>query len=68
MSQSLTAPAPSAAGPVVDRCPYLGLVGYEEADAPLFVGRERLTSVLAGRLADQPVLLVTGSGLVASRR
>jgi DNA-binding SARP family transcriptional activator/WD40 repeat protein len=47
--------------PTVDRCPYLGLGGYEEQDAELFVGRERLTSTLAGRLADQSVLVVTGA-------
>jgi DNA-binding SARP family transcriptional activator/WD40 repeat protein len=45
----------------IDRCPYLGLAGYDERDAPLFVGRERLTSILAGRLADQSVVIVTGA-------
>ena len=49
-----------SATPVLEGCPYLGLAGYEEADAALFVGRERLTSVLAGRLADQSVVVVTG--------
>ena len=44
-----------------DRCPYLGLTGYEETDAPLFVGRERLTSVLAGQLADHSTVIVTGA-------
>lgn len=47
--------------PVVDRCPYLGLAGYDEHDAQLFVGRERLTSTLAGRLADQSVVLLIGA-------
>lgn len=49
------------APPILDRCPYLGLAGYLEQDAALFVGRERLTSVLAGRLADQSVVVVTGA-------
>ena len=55
--------APRRHGPrrSVDRCPYLGLAGYEERDAPLFVGRERLTSVLAGRLSDQSVVVVAGA-------
>jgi len=44
-----------------DRCPYLGLSGYTEQDAALFVGRERLTSMVAGRLADQSVVVVTGA-------
>ncbi len=47
--------------PVLDRCPYLGLAGYDESDAALFVGRERLTATLAGRLGDQSVLIVTGA-------
>jgi DNA-binding SARP family transcriptional activator/WD40 repeat protein len=45
----------------VDRCPYLGLAGYEELDAPLFVGRERVTSVLAGRLSEHSVVVLTGA-------
>jgi DNA-binding SARP family transcriptional activator/WD40 repeat protein len=53
-------PAPIVV-PTIDRCPYLGLAGYQERDAPLFVGRERLTSVLAGHVADQPVVVVTGA-------
>ena len=56
----------AVAGPVAtlveaNRCPYLGLAGYAERDAALFVGRERLTSTLAGRLCDQPVVVVTGA-------
>lgn len=43
------------------RCPYLGLAGYTEHDAPIFVGRERLTSVLAGHLADHSVVVLTGA-------
>ena len=45
----------------VDRCPYLGLAGYEERDAALFVGRERLTTVLAGRLSDHPIVVLIGA-------
>jgi DNA-binding SARP family transcriptional activator/WD40 repeat protein len=52
---------PLPAGHLIDRCPYLGLAGYEEHDAALFVGRERLTAILAGRLADQSVAVVTGA-------
>ena len=57
----LAAPTTVPAQPVVDRCPYLGLRGYDDSDAALFVGRERLTSVLASRIADQSVVLVTGA-------
>ncbi len=53
--------APRPVVPVVDRCPYLGLTGYEESDAALFVGRERLTSMLVGRLSEQPVVVLTGA-------
>jgi DNA-binding SARP family transcriptional activator/WD40 repeat protein len=44
-----------------DRCPYLGLAGYEEQDAPLFVGRERLTSMVAGQLAERSVVVLVGA-------
>ena len=50
-----------SAPPLIDRCPYLGLAGYDDRDAALFVGRERMTAQLAGRLADQSTLLVTGA-------
>lgn len=56
-----SAPHVVTAQVVLDRCPYLGLAGYQEQDAELFVGRERLTSMLAGRLADQSVVVVTGA-------
>lgn len=56
----IVAARPPAAQPAVDRCPYLGLRGYDDQDAALFVGRERLTSVLASRIADQSIVLVTG--------
>ena len=57
---ALLGPRPAQV-PILDRCPYLGLAGYDEGDAALFVGRERLTATLAGRLADQSVLIVTGA-------
>lgn len=59
----LLAAAPHAVTAIaaIDRCPYLGLAGYDERDARLFVGRERLTSVLAARLGDQSIVLVTGA-------
>jgi DNA-binding SARP family transcriptional activator/WD40 repeat protein len=41
-------------------CPYRGLAAYDEADAVLFVGRERLTAELAGRLVDNDLLVVVG--------
>jgi len=34
-------------------CPYRGLGGYDSDDEAVFVGRERLTAVLAGRLAER---------------
>ena len=42
-------------------CPYLGLAAYEEGDAAIFVGRERLTAVIAGRIAEQPVVVLAGA-------
>jgi DNA-binding SARP family transcriptional activator/WD40 repeat protein len=54
-------PQPLVVHPVTNRCPYLGLAGYTEQDAALFVGRERLTATLAGRLGDQSVVVVTGA-------
>ena len=53
--------APQEVVRVARRCPYLGLTGYDESAAALFVGRERLTSVLAGRLSEQPVVVLTGA-------
>jgi hypothetical protein len=47
--------------PMIERCPYQGLAGYTETDAPLFAGRERLVSMVAGSLADQPVVVLTGA-------
>ena len=46
-------------------CPYRGLLPFEQADAEVFYGRERLTAELAGRLAAQMpqggLLVVTGA-------
>lgn len=44
-----------------DQCPYRGLAGYNSDDAAVFVGRERLTTLLAGRLAEPGVVVVTGA-------
>jgi DNA-binding SARP family transcriptional activator/WD40 repeat protein len=46
---------------VAGHCPYRGLGGYDSDDAGVFVGRERLTAVLAGRLADAQVVVVAGA-------
>ena len=42
-------------------CPYRGLAGYDSDDAGVFVGRERLVAMLAGRLADSGVVVVAGA-------
>ena len=55
---STAAPAPDA---VAGQCPYRGLAGYGSDDASVFVGRERLTVVLAGRIADSRVVVVAGA-------
>jgi DNA-binding SARP family transcriptional activator/WD40 repeat protein len=52
--------APRIAPAVVPICPYRGLAAYDEDDASLFVGRERLTAELAGRLVDNDLLVITG--------
>jgi DNA-binding SARP family transcriptional activator/WD40 repeat protein len=46
---------------VAGQCPYRGLAGYGSDDAGVFVGRERLTAALAGRLADAQVVVVAGA-------
>ncbi len=46
---------------VAGHCPYRGLGGYDSDDAGVFVGRERLTAALAGRLADAQVVVVAGA-------
>ena len=45
---------------VVAECPYRGLSPYGEDDASVFIGRERLTAELAGRLVDNDLMVVTG--------
>ncbi|WP_328814360.1 nSTAND1 domain-containing NTPase [Nonomuraea cypriaca] len=40
--------------------PYLGLAPFEQEDAPLFFGRERLVGQLCGRLADSSFLALFG--------
>jgi DNA-binding SARP family transcriptional activator/WD40 repeat protein len=55
------APLPDGHDAVVGQCPYRGLAGYGADDAGLFVGRERLTALLAGRLADARVVVVAGA-------
>ena len=57
----VVAPSQTVAASTLDRCPYLGLAGYEEQDAALFVGRERLTSILAGHLSDRSVVVAAGA-------
>jgi DNA-binding SARP family transcriptional activator/WD40 repeat protein len=42
-------------------CPYKGLAAYEQADAPLFHGREELVSGLCARLVDTPFVAVVGA-------
>jgi len=49
---------PSASGP---RCPYRGLLPYDQAHAAVFCGRERLTAELAGLLAGTGIVMVTGA-------
>jgi DNA-binding SARP family transcriptional activator/WD40 repeat protein len=50
----------SSTSSLYHRCPYLGLSGYRDADAALFVGRERLTAELAAMLADNQIVVVAG--------
>jgi WD40 repeat protein/DNA-binding SARP family transcriptional activator len=57
----VAAPPRLAPGPKKSLCPYMGLRGYRERDAAIFVGRERLTSAVAGRFADQSVVVLTGA-------
>ena len=41
--------------------PYKGMAYFDEADAPLFFGREALTAELLGRLHEHPFLAVVGA-------
>lgn len=47
--------------PAPGDAPYKGLQSFEEADAGDFLGRERLTARLVGRLSDGPFLAVVGA-------
>ncbi|MGW5240088.1 nSTAND1 domain-containing NTPase [Monashia sp. NPDC004114] len=53
--------APVLLAPKRDVCPYRGLASYTDADSELFVGRERLTAELVGRLADSHLVVVVGA-------
>jgi WD40 repeat protein len=44
-----------------DRCPYRGLLPYDQAHAAVFYGRERLTAELTGKLAESGIVMVTGA-------
>jgi hypothetical protein len=48
-------------------CPYKGLARYDQDDAGLFVGRERLVEELLARLVDGSLLVVVGRPGQASR-
>jgi DNA-binding SARP family transcriptional activator/WD40 repeat protein len=62
---NLLAPAQTTAAvgtaPRRDVCPYRGLASYTDADTDLFVGRERLTAELVGRVADSRLVVVVGA-------
>src|SRR5690348_6232825 len=61
---ALQGQAAPGGGPVWAGCPYLGLVPFEERDAPVFYGRGELVAQLvrrlAGRLDGPGILLVAG--------
>jgi WD40 repeat protein len=53
---------PGQGGPRwTDRCPYRGLLPYEQAHEAVFHGRGRLTATLAGTLAQAGLVMVTGA-------
>lgn len=54
-SEPVPGPAPSAA------CPFPGLAAYDESDADVFVGRERLVAQLVGRIVEDGLLVVVGA-------
>ncbi len=43
-----------------DRCPYPGLLAFQEADAERFFGREDQVARVLGRLAAQPLISIVG--------
>ncbi|MEL7248532.1 MAG: caspase family protein [Bacteroidota bacterium] len=47
--------------PTPDRNPFMGLASYNEDDAPLFYGRDRVISALAERINTQNLLVVSGA-------
>ncbi|MGO8888285.1 MAG: AAA family ATPase [Streptosporangiaceae bacterium] len=42
-------------------CPYRGLLPYDRDHEAVFYGRERLTAELAGKLAETPIVMLTGA-------
>jgi hypothetical protein len=42
-------------------CPYRGLMPFDEGDAEVFYGRERMTAELVGQLAGTGLVVVTGA-------
>lgn len=46
--------------PFDGRCPYKGLDVFEEEDAELFFGRERLVDELVGRVKESRTVFITG--------
>src|SRR6185503_1633989 len=46
--------------PFDGRCPYKGLEVFEEEDAELFFGRERLVNELIGRVKESRTVFITG--------
>src|SRR5512133_134304 len=46
--------------PFDGRCPYKGLDVFEEEDADLFFGRERLVNELVGRVKESRAVFITG--------
>lgn len=54
------APGLVVAAAIAPECPYRGLRPYSDDDSAYFVGRERLTAELAGRLVDNDLLVVVG--------
>lgn len=55
------APVESSEPPAPGDPPFKGMQYFEEADAPLFFGRELLVARLVGLLSERPMLLVTGA-------
>ncbi|HTX27823.1 MAG TPA: AAA family ATPase [Streptosporangiaceae bacterium] len=56
-------PAPDGQPPArwAGRCPYRGLLPYDQAHEAVFYGRERLTAELTGMLAETGMVMVTGA-------